>query len=129
MSFARMPRVVALVVGVAALLGALAAPAHAVTIDLVPVGNAGNANDPATGNLYGGVAYAYAIGTYDVTIGQYAAFLNAVAATDTYSLYNGSMATDLNVAGIAQTGSSGSYTYSVINNGGNSANRPITYVS
>jgi formylglycine-generating enzyme required for sulfatase activity len=75
------------------------------------------------------VAYAYAIGTYDVTIGQYTAFLNAVAATDTYSLYNGSMATDLNVAGSAQTGSSGSYTYSVINNGGNSANRPITYVS
>ncbi|RLT20117.1 MAG: PEP-CTERM sorting domain-containing protein [Planctomycetota bacterium] len=129
MSFARMPRVVALVVGAAALLGALAAPAPAVTIDLVPVGNAGNANDPATGNLYGGVAYDYAIGTYDVTIGQYAAFLNAVAATDTYSLYNGSMATDLNVAGITQTGSSGSYTYSVINNGGNSANRPITYVS
>jgi len=128
MSFARLSRVV-FAVGVAALLGVPAAPAHAVTYDLVPVGNAGNANDPATGDLYGGVAYAYAIGTYDVTIGQYTAFLNAVAATDTYSLYNGSMATDLNVAGIAQTGSSGSYTYSVINNGGNSANRPITYVS
>jgi len=122
MSFARLSRVV-FAVGVAALLGVPAAPAHAVTYDLVPVGNAGNANDPATGDLYGGVAYAYAIGTYDVTIGQYTAFLNAVAATDTYSLYNGSMATDLNVAGIAQTGSSGSYTYSVINNGGNSANR------
>jgi formylglycine-generating enzyme required for sulfatase activity len=128
MSFARLSRVI-VVVSLAAVLGVLAAPAHAVTIDLVPVGNAGNANDPATGNLYGGVAYDYAIGTYDVTIGQYTAFLNAVAATDTYSLYNGSMATDLNVAGIAQTGSSGSYTYSVINNGGNSANRPITYVS
>ena len=128
MSFARLSRVI-FAVGVAALLGVPAAPAHAVTYDLVPVGNAGNANDPATGDLYGGVAYAYAIGTYDVTIGQYTAFLNAVAATDTYSLYNGSMATDFNVAGIAQTGSSGSYTYSVITNGGNSANRPITYVS
>ena len=128
MSSARLTRVI-VAVSVAALLGVPAAPAHAVTYDLVPVGNAGNANDPATGNLYGGVAYAYAIGTYDVTIGQYAEFLNAVAATDTYSLYNASMATDLNVAGIAQTGSSGSYTYSVINNGGNSANRPITYVS
>jgi sulfatase modifying factor 1 len=128
MLFTRLPRLV-FTFGVAAVLGSLAVPAPAITYDLVTVGNAGNANDPATGNLYGGVAYDYAIGTYDVTIGQYAEFLNAVAATDTYSLYNGSMATDLNVAGISQTGSSGSYTYSVINNGGNSANRPITYVS
>ena len=128
MSFVRMPRVV-FAVGVAALLGVPTVPAHAVTIDLVPVGNAGNANDPGTGNVYGGVAYDYQIGKYDVTIGQYTDFLNAVAATDTYSLYSASMGTDLNVAGIAQSGSSGSYTYSVITNGGNSANRPITYVS
>ena len=51
----------------------------AVTIDWVPVGNAGNANDPATGNLYGGVAYNYSIDKYDVTVGQYTEFLNAVA--------------------------------------------------
>ena len=92
----------------------------------VTVGNPGNAND-TTG--YGAVNYEYQIGKYDVTIGQYTAFLNAVATTDTYSLYNTSMATDLNVAGISRTGSSGSYTYSVINNGGDSSNRPITYVS
>jgi formylglycine-generating enzyme required for sulfatase activity len=60
-----------------------------------------------------------------VTIGQYAAFLNAVAATDTYSLYNPSMASDGNIKGIQQNGSSGSYTYSVIGSG----DRPITYVS
>ena len=135
MSFARMPRVV-FAVGVAALLGVPTVPAHAVTIDLVPVGNAGNANDPGTGNVYGGVNYSYQIGKYDVTIGQYTDFLNAVAATDTYSLYNASTATDLNVAGIAQSGSSGSYAYSVIaasgsapNGGVSAANRPITYVS
>jgi formylglycine-generating enzyme required for sulfatase activity len=64
-----------------------------------------------------------------VTIGQYTAFLNAVATTDTYSLYNASMASDLNVAGISRTGGSGSYSYSVMNNGGDSGNRPITYVS
>jgi len=136
MPFARLPRVV-LAVGVVALIGSLAVSAHAqVTIDLVPVGNAGNANDPATGSVYGGVAYDYQIGKYDVTIGQYTDFLNAVAATDTYSLYNASMATDLNVAGIAQTGSSGSYTYSVIAPSGTTpagasspGNRPITYVS
>ena len=124
-SFARLPRVV-FSVGVAALLGSLAVSASAVTIDLVPVGNANNTND-TTG--YGGVNYPYQIGKYDVTIGQYTDFLTAVAATDTYSLYYASMATNLNNAGIARSGSSGSYTYSVINNGGNSANRPITYVS
>ena len=41
--------------------------ASAVTIPWVPVGNPGNANDPATGNLYGGVAYNYNIDKYDVT--------------------------------------------------------------
>ena len=112
---------------VALLYTSLAVPsARAVTIDMVTVGNAGNAADTTT---YGGVAYDYQIGKYDVTIGQYTAFLNAVAATDTYSLYNTSMGTNLNVAGISRTGSSGSYTYSVINNGGDSSNRPITYVS
>ena len=124
-SCARLPRVV-FAVGVAALLASLAVPACAVTIDMVTVGNPGNANDTTS---YGGVSYSYQIGKYDVTIGQYTNFLNAVAATDTYSLYNASMATDLNVAGIARTGVSGSYTYSVITNGGNSANRPITYVN
>jgi len=99
--------------------------AQLVNYELVPVGDAGNAAD-TTG--YGAVPYGYQMGKYDVTIGQYTAFLNAVAATDTYSLYNAGMATDLNVAGISRSGTSGSYTYSVINNGGNSANRPITYV-
>ena len=113
---------------VALVLASLAVPnaPAAIVYDLVTVGNAGNAADTTT---YGGVAYDYQIGKYDVTIGQYTAFLNAVAATDTYSLYNTSMATDLNMAGISRTGSSGSYTYSVINNGGDSSNRPITYVS
>ena len=135
MSFARSSRVV-FSVGVVSLLTLLAVPAHAGTIDLVPVGNAGNANDPATGNLYGGVAYDYQIGKYDVTIGQYADFLNAVAATDTNSLYNANMGTSGNIRGISRTGSSGSYIYSVIaasgsapNGGVSAGNRPITYVS
>ena len=135
LSFARMSRVV-FMFGVAALLGVPTVPARAVTIDWVTVGNAGNANDPATGNLYGGVNYSYQIGKYDVTIGQYTAFLNAVAATDTYSLYNAVMATFPNVAGISRIGSSGSYTYSVIAPSGitpagasSPGNRPITWVS
>jgi len=52
-----------------------------------------------------------------------------VATTDPYSLYNPSMATNTNVAGISRAGDDGSYIYNVINNGGDSGNRPITYVS
>jgi formylglycine-generating enzyme required for sulfatase activity len=99
--------------------------ASAVTINTAYVGNVGNANDPLTGNLYGGVSYDYRIGTTEVTVGQYTAFLNGVAATDTYGLYSPMMATDLNIAGIARSGVSGSYTYSVMG----SANHPVTYVS
>jgi formylglycine-generating enzyme required for sulfatase activity len=98
--------------------------ADAITISTVPVGNLGNANDPAFGNLYGGVSYAYNIGTTEVTVGQYTAFLNAVASTDTYNLYKSSMALNTNIAGIAQSCASGC-TYSVIG----SANHPVTYVS
>jgi len=102
----------------------LVAPVGAATIsyEMATIGNPGNVND-TTG--YGAVAYNYQIGKYDATIGQYAAFLNAVAATDPYSLYNASMSSDGNIAGISRNGSSGSYTYSVIG----SVNRPITYVS
>ena len=44
--------------------------------------------DPLTG--YGSsVPYTYSIGEFDVTMADYAAFLNAVAATgDPYLLYN-----------------------------------------
>jgi len=109
----------------AALACLVVAPARAgITYQQVTVGNAGNANDTGAG-LIGAVAYDYQIGKYDVTIGQYTAFLNAVAVTDTYSLYTSSMGTNLNIAGISQTGGSGSYTYSVLG----SANRPITFVS
>ena len=94
-----------------------------VNIETVTVGDPGNAADTITG--YGAVADVFAIGKYEETISQYTTFLNAVAATDTYSLYNPFMATDLNIAGITQTGSSGSFSYSVIGSG----NRPIAYAS
>jgi sulfatase modifying factor 1 len=97
--------------------------AQNVAIDWVTVGDPGNTAD-TTG--FGAVADSYQIGKYDVTIQQYTDFLNAVAATDPYSLYNTNMATNLNIAGIQQNGSSGEYTYSVIGSGGN---KPITYVS
>jgi sulfatase modifying factor 1 len=114
-----------LVVAVMSAVFTAATPGHAqplVTIDTVTVGDAGNAAD-TTG--FGAVANAFAIGKYEVTIGQYTTFLNAVAATDTYRLYNTRMGTTLNIAGIARSGSSGSYSYSVFGSG----NRPITFVS
>lgn len=108
----------------AALLAALSLPASAVVnLDYVTVGNAGNAADPATGK--GSVSYAYQIGKYEVTVGQYVEFLNSVASTDSYGLYNTSMEYDTNVAGIARSGSVGSYLYTTIN----SPNRPVAYVS
>ena len=140
-SNARFSRIV-LFVGVAALFGSLAVPAYAVTLDMVTVGNPGNANDTintGTNPNYGAVADSYQIGKYDVTIGQYAVFLNAADpnGTNPNGIYNAFMETDLNVAGISYTsGASSGSKYSVMAASGvapfggvTAANRPITYVS
>ena len=117
------------IVAVAAVVLACVGSAQAdVVIDTVTVGNPGNAND-AHGDGYGGVDYVYNIGTYEVTAGQYAEFLNAVAATDTYGLYNPYMWDDPWAdygCRIQRAGSPGSYTYSVA---GDWADRPANYVS
>lgn len=97
--------------------------AETIDIPTVFVGNLRNANDPTTGR--GAVNYGYRLGKYEVTVGQYTAILNAVARSDTYSLYNPMMAIDLNIAGISRTGAPGTYSYQVIG----SPNKPITYVS
>jgi sulfatase modifying factor 1 len=75
--------------------------------------------------ICGSVAYTYNIGKYEVTAGQYSHFLNAVAKTDTYGLYNANMWSS-GYCKIKQSGSSGSYTYSVASD---FANRPVNYVS
>jgi formylglycine-generating enzyme required for sulfatase activity len=109
------------------LAGALeAAPAHAITYELVSIGDPGNANDVYG---YGGVDHPYQIGKFEVTIGQYTAFLNAVAAADTYALYSTGMGAVANVAGISREGEPGSYTYAAMSNDGSSANRPISSVT
>ena len=113
----------------AALVALLTATAaQAVTIDLVPVRNPGNVADtryqPDPG--FGAVSYPYNIGKYDITAGQYTAFLNAVAATDTYGLYSSSMWSATHGCKIQRTGSWGSYTYSVASDW---ANRPVNYVT
>jgi len=122
MSFDRMPRVAALV---AALLGSLAVPARAVTIDWVTVGDPGNTAD-TTGspNPAGAVADSFQIMKYEFTNQQYTDFLNSVAATDTYSLYNASMGSNAR-GGITQSGASGSYTYAAKTDMGD---KPVNYV-
>jgi len=107
--------------------------------DCAIIGDAGNAADPTTN--FGAVNYEYHIGQTEVTLGQYCDFLNAVAKTDQYvRLWSGSLANvgGLNaaVAGIARSGSSGSYRYEVIGPSGTNpsfadspAARPVTHVS
>jgi len=113
-------RAVWVLAGVLALCGS----ARAVAIETVPVGNTGANGDDSTG--YGEVDYAYRIGKYEVTAGQYTEFLNAVAATDTYGLYNPFMDSASYGCKIQRSGSSGSYMYSVA---GDWADRPVNYVS
>jgi len=100
-------------------------PSGQTSLSLVPVGNPGNPHDPFTGGNFGGVGYSYNIGKFEVTIGQYAEFLNAVAASDTYGLYHVGMANVPNIAGIARSSSAGGYSYSPIG----SPNKPISVVS
>ncbi|MGA2796051.1 MAG: SUMF1/EgtB/PvdO family nonheme iron enzyme [Thermoguttaceae bacterium] len=96
------------------------------------VGNPGNAGEQSRAlysdtTYYGGVAYNYQIGKYEVTAGQYTAFLNAVAATDTYGLYNYAMGSHgTQGCNIQRSGVSGSYKYTVADD---YANRPVNYVS
>jgi formylglycine-generating enzyme len=108
-------------------LAAAAAPAQQVTFTMLSVADAGNAADTATG--FGAVGYEFTIARTAVTIGQYTSFLNAVAKTDPHRLYNPALGTDRNVGGITRVGRPGSYSYSVLNVDGNTADRPITYVS
>jgi formylglycine-generating enzyme required for sulfatase activity len=91
----------------------LAGIAPAAFIETVPVGNPGNAPDMRHFTFgLGEVGHSYRIGKYEVTNGQYVKFLNAVAAEDTYGLYNDLMSSD-SWAGITRSGLPGSYTYDV----------------
>jgi sulfatase modifying factor 1 len=105
-----------------------------ITIPTVPVGDPGNVGELSGGGaggygpdrVCGAVGYAYNIGKYEVTAAQYTDFLNKVAVTDTYWLYNTSMWSSEYGCKIQQSGSSGSYTYAVASDW---ANRPVNFVS
>ncbi|MBE3096430.1 MAG: SUMF1/EgtB/PvdO family nonheme iron enzyme [Planctomycetes bacterium] len=91
----------------------------------VTVGNRGNGPDN-TG--YGAVAYTFNMGKFEVTAGQYTEFLNAVAKTDAYGLYDTNMWSDPFgfACKIQRNGSEGGYSYSV---DAEWMNRPVNYVS
>lgn len=108
-----------------------AVSASALTIETVPVGNPGNAGELSGGGfgwdrICGAVGYSYNIAKYEVTAGQYTDFLNAVAVTDTYGLYDSGMWSANEGCRIQQSGVSGNYTYSVASD---RANRPVNRVS
>ena len=108
-----------------------------VVVEWVTVGDPGNTGElsgEGTGpsgygpdRICGAVNYVYRIAKYEITNSQYCEFLNAVAATDTYGLYNPNMAGGYEDAGgITQAGSPGSYTYTV--RSGRDDN-PVNYVN
>ena len=109
-------------------------PTGLTSLETVKVGNPGNAgeqsrNDAEHGwdeTYYGGVADEYNIGKYEVTAGQYREFLNAVAKTDAYGLYNANMWSHASGCKIQRSGTPDDYTYSVA---ANWANRPVNFVS
>ncbi|MFM9957262.1 MAG: SUMF1/EgtB/PvdO family nonheme iron enzyme [Phycisphaerales bacterium] len=124
--FAKLPVCVA-VFGIMPILGHSVAWGQ-IIIPTVNIGSPGNAADPLVMNDgtsgYGAVGYAYQIGTTEVTNAQYAAFLNAVAASDPNDLYNPSMAGAF--GGIVRSGTPGSYVYTTISG---RANHPVNFVS
>ncbi len=91
------------------------------TISWVTVGDPGN----TVAGTYGAVPNEFRIMEFEWTNSKHVAFLDAVAATDTYSLYDVNMGTDPR-GGITQSGSPGSFTYAPKTNMGD---KPVIYVT
>jgi alpha-galactosidase len=104
-------------------------PAGQTSLQFVTVGDPGNVADSTVMNDgtsgYGSVPYTFNMGKYDVTLAQYTLFLNAVAKTDAYGLYNQSMGNSFATQGISRSGSSGSYAYSFTGSNPQVANIPL----
>jgi formylglycine-generating enzyme len=105
------------------------------SLETVFVGDPGNvgelsgvgAGGEGVNRVCGAVSYNYSIGKYKVTAGQYCEFLNAVAKTDTYGLYNTSMGLSPFGCKIQRSYIAGvGYSYTVASD---YANRPVSNVS
>ncbi len=109
---------------VASILAFSATTSHAVTIDWVTVGNAGNGDD-TTG--YGGVSQAYRIMSYEWTNTQYTEFLNKIdpQGTNPNSVFNSNMGSNAR-GGILNTGGVDGAHYVLKTDMGN---KPVNYVS
>ncbi len=122
-----------MIVGTMARADVFNMPDGQTSLQFVTVDDPGNAADVTK---YGAVGYTYQIGKFEVTAAQYCEFLNTVAKTDTYGLFNVYMSVPTeNVyrttttscgCNIQRTGISGSYSYSVA---ADWANRPVNFVS
>jgi formylglycine-generating enzyme required for sulfatase activity len=102
------------------------AATHAITIDWVTVGDAGNAadTDPAG---YGDVSAAFQIMKYEFTNQQYVDFLNSVATvSDPYNYYAPVGQGGDARCGVIRSGAAGSYVYSVKANMGD---KPVNVVT
>ncbi|WP_269540456.1 formylglycine-generating enzyme family protein [Cerasicoccus fimbriatus] len=95
-----------------------------VDLPVVLINQSGNSPDPLTD--LGTVNYDYYISKYEVTNTQYAIFLNAVAKTDTFELYNTNMGNPDYSGGILRVGSPGNYSYTTRSGYGN---KPVNFVS
>lgn len=86
----------------------------------------GDIDNPSDSNGIGSVSYGYKIGKFKVTNCEYAEFLNAIASTDTYGLYDPYMSYDR--GGIIQEGTNGSHIYTVRTNMGNKPVLQLTWL-
>ncbi len=89
--------------------------AYPISMSMVTISDPGNSHDPdegwtSIGFFYGDVDYTYKIGTYEVTVAQYTAFLNDVARSDPHGLYNEGEMRRFD-GGIERSGSDGNYIY------------------
>ena len=103
------------------------ASAQSVTMAWSEVGNPGNAPDLTNVERYGTVNYSYNIGTYDVTVNQYVAFLNSNDPTgeDPLGLYNTNMSANDSVV-YNSRGTDGSL-YSALAGEGNNPIIAVTF--
>ena len=79
------------------------------------------------------VPYVYSVSKYETTIGQYTAFLNAVARSDPNGLFDPGSSREDSIRGIGRSGTDGNYVYHVMNvhwfSGGYlSTNLPVTWI-